>query len=132
MNYIFLMGNVTRDPVMTQFQKESEAISVAKYDLAVNRRYGKAKEKEVDFFHCTSFGKQAEFVNKYFKKGDRMVLVGQIHNNNYTNQNGEMVYSYQVIPEKIFFGNSAPKEEASDPNDFMDIPDELAKNLPFN
>ena len=87
-------------------------------------------------FHCVSFGKQAEFVTKYFKKGSRMVVVGRAQNNNYTNKNNEKVYGYQIVTEKVFFGEQAKKtnqtEELEPEMDFENMEDAFEGGLPFN
>lgn len=136
MNLIFLLGNVTRNPEEKQVKKGDKTITVTKFDLAVNRPYSKSGEQVADFFHCVSFGKQAEFVTKYFKKGSRMVVVGRAQNNNYTNKNNEKVYGYQIVTEKVFFGEQAKKtnqtEELEPEMDFENMEDAFEGGLPFN
>ena len=75
MNKIILMGNLTRDPEIRYTQGEN-ALAVARFSLAINRRFAKQGDTEVDYFNCTAFGKQAEFIEKYFRKGSRMLVVG--------------------------------------------------------
>ena len=143
MNKVILMGNLTRDPEIRYSQGEN-SMAIARFSLAINRRF-KQGENEVDFFNCTSFGKQAEFVEKYFKQGSRMLLTGRIQNDNYTNKNGEKVYSVQVIAEEIEFAErkgsdtntgqnpgytSQPNAAASD--EFMELPSGVEDGLPFN
>ena len=96
MNKVILLGNLTRDPEI-RYSQGDNSLAIARFSLAVNRRFSKNGEKEADFFNCTAFGKQAEFVEKYFKQGSRMMLIGRIQNDNYTNKNGEKVYTVQVI-----------------------------------
>lgn len=103
MNQIILLGNITRNPEIIINQ---DGRKYAKYDIAVNRSFKTANGQETDFFHCVSFGKQADFLEKYFQKGSRILVVGKAQNNNYTNKNGEKVYSYQVITEKVEFGDT--------------------------
>ena len=103
MNQIILLGNMTRNPEITINQ---EGKKFAKYDIAVNRSFKSGNGPETDYFHCISFGKQADFLEKYFQKGSRILIVGRAQNNNYTNKNGEKVYSYQVITEKVEFGDT--------------------------
>ena len=103
MNQIILLGNMTRNPEITINQKGKK---FAKYDIAVNRSFKSGNGPETDYFHCISFGKQADFLEKYFQKGSRILIVGRAQNNNYTNKNGEKVYSYQVITEKVEFGDT--------------------------
>ena len=102
MNKIILMGNLTRDPEIRYTQGEN-ALAVARFSLAINRRFAKQGDTEVDYFNCTAFGKQAEFIEKYFRKGSRMLVSGRVQNDNYTNKNGEKVYSVQIIAEEIEF-----------------------------
>lgn len=137
MNKIILLGNLTRDPEIRYTQGE-KPLTVARFDLAVNRKFAKKGEDSADFFHCVAFGKQAEFVEKYFKKATRMLLTGRVQNNNYTNKNGEKVYSIQVLCDEIEFAerkNSSGETSAADQNkdtgwdDFSTIPDN--SELPF-
>lgn len=138
MNKCILMGNLTRDPEIRYSQGEN-ATAVARFSIAVNRRFARKDEDDTDFFNCVAFGKQAEFVEKYFHKGSRMLLSGRIQNNNYTNNNGEKVYSVQIIAEEIEFAerksssssnDNAPSKPSHD--DFMEIPDDVEDGLPFN
>ena len=151
MNKVILMGNLTRDPEIRYTQSENP-LAVARFGLAVNRRFARQGETDVDFFNCTAFGKQAEFVEKYFKQGSRMLLSGRVQNDNYTNKNGERVYSVQIIAEEIEFaerkstadanaaaaasqnnfGGGAPEPNAAASDDFMNIPDGIEDGLPFN
>ena len=149
MNKVILMGNLTRDPEIRYTQSENP-LAVARFGLAVNRRFARQGETDVDFFNCTAFGKQAEFVEKYFKQGSRMLLSGRVQNDNYTKKTGEKVYSVQVIAEEIEFaerkstadanaaarqnnfGGGAPEPNAAASDDFMNIPDGIEDGLPFN
>lgn len=147
MNKVILMGNLTRDPEIRYSQGEN-SLAIARFSLAINRRFSRQGEADVDFFNCTAFGKTAEFVEKYFKQGSRMLLSGRVQNDNYTNKNGEKVYSVQIIAEDIEFaerksaadqntGNSnfggASQEPSSNVgDDFMNIPDGIDEGLPFN
>ena len=101
MNKLILLGNLTRDPEIRYSQGSNMAI--ARFSIAVNRRSPREGDPDSDFFNCTAVGKQAEFVEKYFHKGSRMLLTGRVQNDNYTNKNGEKVYSVQVIAEEIEF-----------------------------
>lgn len=138
MNKCILMGNLTRDPEIRYSQGEN-ATAIARFSIAVNRRFARQDEDDTDFFNCVAFGKQAEFVEKYFRKGSRMLLSGRIQNNNYTNNNGEKVYSVQIVAEEIEFAerksssssnDNAPSKPSND--DFMEIPDDVEDGLPFN
>lgn len=149
MNKVILLGNVTRDPEIRYSQGEN-SLAIARFSLAVNRRFARQGDTDVDFFNCTAFGKQAEFVEKYFKQGSRMLLTGRVQNDNYTNKNGEKVYSVQIIADEIEFaerkssadansggGNagftpSAPNPANANADDFMNLPDGIDEGLPFN
>ena len=96
MNKVILLGNLTRDPEIRYSQGEKQ-MAVARFSLAVNRRFAKDGETSADFLNCTAFGKTAEFVEKYFRQGSRMSLVGRIENNNYTNKNGEKVLTQAAV-----------------------------------
>lgn len=146
MNKVILMGNLTRDPEIRYTQSENP-MTIARFSLAVNRRFARQGDVDTDFFNCTAFGKQAEFVEKYFIQGSRMLLTGRIQNNNYTNKNGEKVYSVQIIADEIEFaerkstadanaqnsGNfgGAPDPNAAADDGFMNIPDGIEDGLPF-
>lgn len=153
MNKIILMGRLTRDPEMRYSQGES-SLAIAKFSLAVDRRFKKQGDSEADFFNCTAFGKQAEFVEKYLKQGTKILLTGRVQNDNYTNREGQKVYSIQVIAEEMEFaeskaaasnyngggnygGNEGSYQPPSKPepaeavgDDFMNLPDGV-DDLPF-
>lgn len=155
MNKVILMGNLTRDPEM-RYSQGDNPLAIARFSLAINRRFARQGETDVDFFNCTAFGKTAEFIERYFKQGSRLVLSGRIQNDNYTNKNGEKVYSVQIIAEDVEFaerksvadantashgGNpsggdngstSTPQPSSSIGDDFMNIPDGIDESLPFN
>lgn len=147
MNKVILMGNLTRDPEIRYSQGEN-SLAIARFSIAVSRRFARQGDTDTDFFNCTAFARQAEFVEKYFRKGSRMLLTGRVQNDNYTNSNGEKVYSVQIIAEEIEFaerkstsdanaaqgGNfgGAPQPNAAANDDFMNIPDGIEDGLPFN
>ena len=130
MNKVILMGRLTRDAEM--FGQKSK---VARFTLAVDRSYG---EDETDFFNCVSFGKQAEFIEKYLKKGTKILLSGRLQNNSYEDKQGNKVTSTQIITEEVEFceskGTSANNDAQapSQNGDFMSIPDGMEEELPFN
>lgn len=137
MNKVILMGRLTRDPDVRYSQNDS-SMAIARLSLAVDRRYKKqGDEVTADFFNCTAFGKQAEFVEKYLKQGTKIVVTGRIQNDNYTNKEGQKVYSVQIMVEEIEFAESKAAGESqqndSMPGDgFMNIPDGVESELPFN
>ena len=146
MNKAILMGRLTRDPEVRYSQSDS-SMAIARFSLAVDRRYKKqGDETTADFFNCTAFGKQGEFVEKYLKKGTKIVVTGRIQNDNYTNKDGQKVYSVQIIVEEIEFAESKASSQnnagsdrgaqsqmgAPDADGFMNIPDGIGSELPFN
>ena len=98
MNKVIVMGRLTREPEM--FGQKSK---FARFCLAVDRSYG---EDETDFFNCVSFGKQAEFVEKYLKKGIKVLVTGRLQNNSFEDKQGNKVTSTQIITEEIEFAES--------------------------
>lgn len=149
MNTVILCGNLTKDPEMRYIQKGEESFAVANFQLAVQRKYSKKSEIKADFVKCVCFGKQAEFVEKYFHKGKKMLCIGRFENNNYTNKDGNTVYDYNINIESIEFVASQSEESSKDANfayglpkdaqqkinkkdDFMSIPDGMDDGLPFN
>ena len=137
MNKVILMGRITRDPDVRYSQTDSN-MAIARFSLAVDRRYKKQGDTvTADFFNCTAFGKQGEFVEKYLKQGTKIVVTGRIQNDNYTNKEGKKVYSVQIMAEEIEFAESkaAGQSQQNDsmPGDgFMNIPDGIENELPFN
>ncbi len=139
MNKAILMGRLTRDPEIRYSQSGSQT-AIASFSLAVDRRYKREGEPEADFFNCTTFGKLAEVAERYLHKGIKIVVVGRIQNDNYTNRDGEKVYSVRVIVDEIEFAekrtdssptNGRPAPGTSE-DGFMNIPDDLEnENLPF-
>lgn len=145
MNKIILMGRLTRDPETRYSQGENQT-AIARFSLAVDRRFKRQGDAEADFFNCTAFGRQAEFVEKYLKQGTKILLTGRVQNDNYTNRNGEKVYSVQIIAEEIEFaesrnaqGNAGASFQNPMPNPvqaaddgFLNIPNGIEEELPFN
>ena len=151
MNKVILMGRLTRDPEVRYTQsRNGDQLAIARFTIAVDRRFVRnsqdGNDVTADFFNCTSFGKQAEFAEKYLKQGTKIVVSGRIENYNYTNKNGEKVYSVNVVAEDIEFAESknassaggqggyqpqaaAPQTASAD--DFMNIPDGIENDLPF-
>lgn len=145
MNKVIMMGRLTRDPEVRYSQGASQT-AIARFSIAVDRRFKREGEPDADFFNCTTFGKQAEFVEKYLRQGTKIVLSGRVQNDNYTNKDGVKVYSVQVIVDEIEFAesknsatNSGEFRAESRPNPsqaagegFMSIPDGIEEELPFN
>ena len=121
MNKVIMCARLTRDPEVRVGEK-----TVGKFSIAVERKI--KTETTADFFNCVCFGKQAEFVQKYLSKGTKVNIVGRLQNDNYTNKEGQKVYSVQIYVEEIEFAES--KKSESIDNGFMSVPDE--GELPFN
>ena len=142
MNKVILMGRLTRDPEVRYSQGERQ-MAIARYTLAVDRR-GRANtsngEQTADFIQCVAFDRSAEFAEKYFHQGTKLVVTGRIQTGSYTNREGQKVYTTDVVVEEQEFaeskgasGNiegSAP--QATDPDGFMSLPDGIDEELPFN
>mgnify|MGYP000690541159 CR=1 FL=1 len=150
MNKVILMGRLTRDPDVRYSAGES-GTSVARYTLAVDRRFGRRDgEATADFISCVAFGRSAEFAEKYFHQGLKVVVTGRIQTGSYTNREGQKVYTTEVVVEDQEFAESKATSDAnmgnfrasaptpapapvSDAGDgFMNIPDGIDEELPFN
>ncbi len=130
MNKIILLGNVARDPETSRKQKEDGSQTViTKFDLAVTRKQKRDGDTNTDFFHCTAFGRQAEFVEKYFHSGSRMLVTGRVQNNNYTNKDGNKVYGFNVITEEIEFAQKKSDANQTNGSGFQPVGEETP---PFN
>ena len=141
MNKVILMGRLTRDPEVRYTQGDN-AMAIARYSLAVDRRFKKdGDEQTADFINCIAFGKAGEFAEKDFRKGTKIAVVGRIQTGSYTNKDGQKVYTTDVVVEEQEFAESK-NSGSSDNNqsaptnkntDFMNIPDGIDDSeLPFN
>lgn len=132
MNKCVLIGRLTRDPEV----RTAGETSVARFSLAVDRRFKKDGEQTADFINCVAFGKTAEFVEKYAHKGTKFAVEGRIQTGSYTNKDGQKVYTTDVVVEQLEFAESKASSDnvvntAAD--DFMKVPDNLDdESLPFN
>ena len=148
MNKVIIMGRLTRDPEVRYSQGE-RPVAVARYTLAVNRTFKRAGEPDADFINCVTFGRSAEFAERYFRQGIRIVVSGRIQTGSYTNRDGVKVYTTDVIVEDQEFAESkaaseqsaasygarqeaAPAPSAPVGDGFMNIPDGLDEELPFS
>lgn len=133
MNKIILVGRLTAEPQISTGGANNT--SIAKYGIAVDRRYKREGGPTADFFNVTSFGKQAEFIGNYMHKGTKVVLEGELQNDNYTNKEGQKVYRDQIICNSIEFAESKKVAESSGTTDdsFVNtnISDDEAE-LPFS
>lgn len=112
MNKCIIMGRLTRDPEV-RYSQDNQSIAVARYSLAVNRRFKKQGEQEVDFINCVAFGKAAEFVEKFLNKGMQISIVGRIQTGSYTDKNGKKVYTTDVVVEEHYFAEGKKDSQSS-------------------
>ena len=152
MNKVILMGRLTRNPEV-RYSAGDSSMAIARYTLAVDRRFTRRGEDNngatAHFIPCVAFGRSAEFAEKYFHQGMKVVVTGRIQTGSYVNKDGQKVYSVQIIVEEIEFAESknaavangaAPAYQAGSPpapgpvteDGFMRIPDGAEADLPFN
>ena len=139
MNKVVLMGRLTDNPTI-RYSQGAEPTCIARYRLAVDRKYKKDGEQNADFINCVVFGKGAEFAEKYLHKGTKILAIGRIQTGSYTNNDGQKVYTTDVVVEEQEFAESkasqggqqfAPTRPTTPPTDndgFMNIPDDY---VPF-
>ena len=147
MNKVILMGRLTRDAEIRYSQGESST-AIARFSLAVDRRFRRDNDEQTaDFINCVAFNKTAEFLERFGRKGTKFVLEGRIQTGSYTNKDGQRVYTTDVVAENIEFaesknsnggdgysgaGASAPSPSGAAGDGFMNIPDGIDEELPFN
>ena len=145
MNKVILMGRLTRDPEV-RYGAGENSTAVARYTIAVDRRFKRDGERNTDFIGCVAFGRNAEFAEKYLCQGTKIVLTGRIQTGSYTNRDGQKVYTTDIVVEEQEFaeskaaaagnggqGNySRPSAASSDADGFMNIPDGIDDELPFS
>lgn len=149
MNKVILMGRLTRDPNV-RYTAGDNPMGIARYTLAVDRRIKREGEATADFISCIAFGKAAEFAERYFRQGIRIVVSGRIQTGSYTNRDGNKVYTTDVVVEEQEFaenknnaagnnnaqGNTAAEQPIGnttvDADGFMNIPDGIDEELPFS
>lgn len=142
MNKFHCSGRLVKDPDI-RYVKDNKAL--ANFTIAVERQYKRDGEQTADFFNVTCFDKKAEFVEKCLNKGTKIILTGRLENNDYTNKDGVKVYQVRIVAEDIEFAESKKasesnaseqKPESQPKNDggdgFMNIPDGIDEELPFN
>jgi len=136
MNKVILMGRLTRDP---EVRYSDSGSAVARYTLAVDRKYNRDNDPSADFLRCVCFGKSAEFAEKYFCKGLKISITGRIQTGSYVNRDGQKVYTTDIVVDEQEFCESKATSNASsqtshapDDNGFLDIPDGIDDELPFN
>ena len=154
MNRVILMGRLTRDPDV-RYSAGENSTAVARYTLAVDRRFRRDGDSATaDFIGCVAFGRQAEFAEKYLRQGTKIAITGRIQTGSYTNRDGQKVYTTDVVVEEVEFAESKASQERSgasagmpttagttpggaaglttDKDGFMNIPDGIDEELPFN
>ena len=145
MNKVILMGRLTRDPEVRYSQGES-SLAIARFTLAVDRRFKRQGEADADFISCVAFGKTAEHAEKYYRQGLKIAVTGRIQTGSYTNKDGQKVYTTDVVVEESEFAESKsasgdsgsyqatarPTPSAAAGDGFMNIPDGIDEELPFN
>lgn len=144
MNKVILIGRLTRDPEV-RYSQGDNSLAIARYSLAVDRRFKRPGEPDADFINCVTFGKAAEFAEKYLKQGTKIAVTGRIQTGSYTNKEGQKVYTTDVVVEEHEFAESKssqgdggyqpaqrPTPSQAIGDGFMNIPDGLDEELPFN
>lgn len=138
MNSVQLVGRLTKDPEVRYTDGGS---TIARFSLAVDRRYKSENGPTADFPNCVAFGKTAEFIEKYFRKGMRMGCQGRIQTGSYTNNDGQKVYTTDVVVESCEFVEAKASQQSEENNDgfgpadengFMNIPADIDEELPFD
>ena len=140
------MGRLTRDPEVRYSQGE-QSTAIARYTLAVDRRFRRDGDTQTaDFINCVAFGRQGEFAEKYLRKGIKIAITGRIQTGSYTNKDGQKVYTTDVVVEEQEFAESKaasennggfapadrPSPSSAAGDGFMNIPDGIDEELPFN
>lgn len=147
MNKVILMGRLTRDPEIRYSQQGDNQMAIARYTLAVDRRFNRNNDQSADFISCVAFGRSAEFAEKYLKQGTKIVATGRIQTGSYTNKDGNKVYTTDVVVEDQEFaesknasgndggyqpmGRPEPASAGSVNDGFMSIPEGIEDDLPF-
>lgn len=147
MNKVILMGRLTRDAEIRYSQGENST-AIARFTMAVDRRFRRDNDDQTaDFIGCVAFGRTAEFLERFGRKGTKFVLEGRIQTGSYTNKDGQRVYTTDVVAENVEFaesknasggdgfggaGASAPSPSGAAGDGFMNIPDGIDEELPFN
>lgn len=138
MNKVILCGRLTKDPEIRYSQGERQTC-IARYTVAVDRKFKRDGEPSADFINCIAFAKLGEFAEKYLKKGMKILVTGRVQVDSYTNRDGQKVYTTQIMVEEQEFAESKSQSQsqtqskpAPSDNGFMNIPDGIDEELPFN
>lgn len=139
MNKVIEIGRLTKDPEVRYSQGNQQPVAIARYSIAVDRRFKQDGQPAADFINCIAFGKLGEFAEKYLHKGTKIAVTGRIQTGSYTNKDGNKVYTTDVVVEEQEFcesksqqSNNQQQTPPSVGTDFMNIPDGIENELPFN
>lgn len=128
LNNVVLMGRLTKDPELRQ---TPQGVSVSQFSLAVERNYSKGEEKQTDFINIIAWRNTADFVSKYFTKGQLVAVRGRLQTRTWQDQNGQKRYATDVVADEVFFAESRGKTEQTDENPIMEGFSVSGENLPF-
>ena len=137
MNKVIEIGRLVREPEI-RYSQGASSTCIARYTLAVDRKFKQEGQPTADFINCIAFGKLGEFAEKYLHKGVKIAVTGRIQTGSYTNKDGQKVYTTDVVVEEQEFcesksqSNSQPQAALSNDNSWMNIPDGVEDSLPFN
>ena len=126
MNKVILMGRLTRDPEVRYTQGNNTA--VCSFSLAVNRRFKQEGQPDADFINIVAWAKTAEFVSKYFAKGQQVAVSGHLQTRNYDDKEGKKIFVTEVVAEEVYFADSKKEQSATTSAGFMQVEEE---GLPF-
>ena len=135
MNKVILMGRLVKEPEV-RYSQGAEPMAVARYTLAVNRRFKRQGEPDADFIGCVAFGKAGEFAEKYFRKGQMVSVIGRLQVRSWDDQNGQKRWSTDVIIDEQYFAENKKSSENYSKNDnipegFYTIDEVNEDNFPF-
>ena len=128
LNNVVIMGRLTKDP---EFKQTPQGVSVASFTLAVDRNYAKGEEKQTDFINITAWRSTADFISKYFTKGQLVAVRGRLQTRTWQDQSGQKRYVTDVVADEVFFAESKGKTEQKDENQIMEGFNVSDENLPF-
>ena len=139
MNKVIMIGRLTRDPEVRYSQGNQQPVAIARYSVAVDRKFKQAGQPEADFISCIAFGKNGEFAEKYLHQGTKILVEGRWQTGSYTNKDGNKVYTNDLVVESHEFCESKSQQRNNQQQvppsvgtDFMNIPDGIEYELPFN
>ena len=141
LNHVVLMGRLARDVEVRYSQSQNGEMAVGRFSIAVDRYTNSGDENKADFINCVAFGKTAEFISKYFGKGNMLAVIGRITTGSYTNKDGVKVYTTDVVVERASFtgekrelqdaGVHESQQSIKDSDGFMKVDESIEDELPF-